>query len=321
MKRAEFIYKMSSLMLMNYFESPVLKLGKSNQVIKIGVVADVHQDIIHDGFSRISYFIDQMNEIQPDFIIQLGDFALPRKQNQHFLDKWNSFKGVRYHVLGNHDMRDFGFTKEETMNWWDMKERFYSFDLKDIHFIILDGNDENPKPWTGYNRYIGDQQLKWLESDLEKTNKPSIIFSHQSLEAKGGIENRLMIQKIMNSHNSKNGKKSKVIACFSGHHHEDYFKKTDETYFIQINSMSYKWVGDNYQYKRFPDHIEKTFPMVSRTCPYLEPLFSVIEIDKKNQTLKVFGNKTTFIPPTPKDLGIKDHHKMKPTISDLNLTT
>jgi hypothetical protein len=48
---------------------------------------------------------------------------------------------------------------------------------------VLDGNDENPKPWNGYVRYIGSEQKKWLINDLKNNSKPCILFSHQSLEA------------------------------------------------------------------------------------------------------------------------------------------
>ena len=34
-----------------------------NNKLKIGIVADVHQDIIHDGFSRLSFFINAMKNI------------------------------------------------------------------------------------------------------------------------------------------------------------------------------------------------------------------------------------------------------------------
>jgi len=83
---------------------------ESGQKVRIGIVADVHQDIIHDGYARMRYFIEDMNIRKPDFIIQLGDFVMPRKRNQPFLDAWNEFDGPGYHVLGNHDMKDFGFT-------------------------------------------------------------------------------------------------------------------------------------------------------------------------------------------------------------------
>ena len=71
---------------------------KAREKVKIGIVADIHQDIIHDGYARMRFFIDDMNIRKPDFIIQMGDFVLPRKRNQPFLDTWNEFEGPRYHV-------------------------------------------------------------------------------------------------------------------------------------------------------------------------------------------------------------------------------
>ena len=123
--------------------------NESTKVSKltIGLVADVHQDTIHDGFTRMRYFIDEMKKRKPDMLLQLGDFAVPRPRNQPFLDTWNEFEGPRYHVLGNHDM-DHKFTKEQTMKWWGMKERYYSFDQHGWHFIVLDGNKPGA-PWIG----------------------------------------------------------------------------------------------------------------------------------------------------------------------------
>ena len=106
------------------------------------MVADVHQDIIHDGYERLRYFMDDMNERQPDFTFQLEDFALPYKDNEPFLDIWKSYKNPTYHVLGNHDMDD-GFKREETMAWWGMKERYYAFESNGFHFVVLDGNKKD----------------------------------------------------------------------------------------------------------------------------------------------------------------------------------
>jgi len=72
--------------------------------LKIGMVADVHQDIIHDGVARLRFFVDDMKKRNPDFLIQMGDFALPHSFNQPFLDVWNEFEGPKYHILGNHGM-------------------------------------------------------------------------------------------------------------------------------------------------------------------------------------------------------------------------
>ena len=41
---------------------------------------------------------------------------------------------------------DDGFKKEETMAWWGMKERYYTFDTHGFHFVVLDGNKKDV-PW------------------------------------------------------------------------------------------------------------------------------------------------------------------------------
>ena len=145
--------------------------------MKIGLIADLHQDIIHDGEERLSAFINSANDKQADFIIQMGDFCIPREQNKEIMKIWDEFKNPSYHILGNHDT-DLGYSKMQAMEFWDMKKRYYSFDAHGYHFIVLDGNDENPKPWSGYNRYIGKEQQEWLKKDLADTSLSSFVFSH-----------------------------------------------------------------------------------------------------------------------------------------------
>ena len=319
MKRRDFIIKALKGSVLVSVPLSLSSFDLKKNKLKIGIVADVHQDIIHDGVSRLSLFISVMKKRKPDFIIQLGDFSLPREQNQPFIDKWNSFNGPKYHVLGNHDMGDYGYKKEETMKWWKMQKRYYSFDLNGFHLIVLDGNDENPKPWNGgYHRYIGAKQKLWLKNDLKKTLKPTILFSHQSLESKGGIANRKEIRNIIENSITKSGH-PKVVACLSGHHHTDYLKSINKIPYIQINSMSYKWVGDKYKYSRFSKQIEEVFPNLNKTCPYKEPLYTVLTLDPEQEMLHLEGKKTSFIPPNPIDLKIPNAEKMRPIISERTL--
>ena len=293
---------------------------KAWEKVRIGMVADVHQDIIHDAYARMRFFIDDMNIRKPDFVIQLGDFALSRKRNQPFLDTWNEFEGPRYHVLGNHDMKDLGYTREQTMDWWQMKKPYYSFDHGEFHFIVLDGNEQNPEPWTAlYPRYIGAEQQEWLQKDLEETSKPTVVFSHQSLESpNGGIANNKEIRKILEGQKTSSGQ-VKTIACLSGHHHADYIRGINGIEYIQINSMSYKWVGSEFEYKRFGLHIEQTYPAVRNTCPYIDPLYTVLTLDPAENTLHLLGRETGFISPTPKEIGIPNAENMSPTITEINL--
>ncbi|MHC4328471.1 MAG: metallophosphoesterase family protein, partial [Planctomycetota bacterium] len=126
------------------------------------------------------------------------------------------------------------------------KKRYYSFDTGGFHFVVLDGNDvkkENRAP--GYPRFIGAEQLDWLKADLESTDNFTFLFSHQSLENTRSIENNAEVRVALEDANKAAGFQ-KVVASFSGHHHIDFVKTINNIHYIQINIISYKWVGENH---------------------------------------------------------------------------
>jgi len=284
--------------------------------IRFGLCADVHKDVIHDADKRLKIFIDRMNREKVDFIMQLGDFCRPYDYNQDFLDLWNQFQGPRFHVLGNHDT-DGGFTREQTLEFWGAKDKYYSFDLSGYHFVVLDGNDKKQGAAGGYPRYIGQQQAEWLKNDLSKTNSRAFIFSHQSIENTGGLENGQAIRSILQEANSQAGFK-KVVACFSGHHHADYYAVIEGIYYIQINSMSYEWLGADYKHARFSEEIEKAHPWVSYTAPYRDALYAIVTI-RSDAAIEINGIQSQWIRPGPSELGVPEQdesNKSTPKISD-----
>ena len=94
--------------------SPELTKGKV--LARIGICTDLHQDIIPDAPQRLQAFITEMNELKPDFIVQMGDLCEPKPSNQVIMDIWNQFKGAKYHVIGNHDT-DGGFTHNQVVSF------------------------------------------------------------------------------------------------------------------------------------------------------------------------------------------------------------
>lgn len=284
--------------------------------IEIGLIADIHQDVIHDGEERLQAFLDVATNRNPDFIVQMGDFCIPHDYNKGFMARWNSYHGDKYHILGNHDM-DHGFSKEQTMAFWGMPERYYSFDKKGVHFIVLDGNDQNPQPWDGYKRYIGDVQKQWLINDLAKTRKPTVVFSHQTLELgeTGGIANFKEIQNILEKANMEAGFK-KVLCCLSGHHHTDFMNKINDIYYVQINSASYYWLGGDYKTIRYNEVIDKNYPWIKYTVPYKEPLFTFMTI--KNNKIIIEPRKTEFVGPGPDELGMTERHPHEPIVPTIS---
>ncbi len=291
--------------------------GRNFHTIRFGLCADVHKDVIHDADIRLKIFIDRMDREKVDFIMQLGDFCRPYDYNQGFLDIWNQFQGTRFHVLGNHDT-DGGFTREQTLEFWEAKDKYYSFDLGGYHFVVLDGNDKKKQGAAGgYPRYIAEQQAEWLKNDLLKTNSPTFIFSHQSIENAGGVENGQAIRRIIEEANREAGFR-KVLACFSGHHHADYYAVIEDIYYIQINSMSYEWLGADYKHARFSEEIEKAHPWVSYTAPYRDALYAIVTI-RPEGTIEIDGIQSEWIRPSPSELGVpeqEESNKSTPKISD-----
>ena len=274
-----------------------------NKPFRFGIIADVHKDIMHDADERLSAFIAEMKKGKVDFIVQLGDFCVPKEGNKGFLDIWNSFDGPRYHVLGNHDT-DGGYKREETVAWWKMTARYYSFDRSGVHFVVLDGNDRPENHAGGYPRFIADDQVEWLRKDLAATNLPTILFIHQSLERPddGGVQNGAAVRKVLEQANADAGKR-KVVACFSGHHHRDYVRQINDIVYPQINSASYHWVGGNFLKVRYSEEIDKAHPYIKYTVPYKDPIFALVTIDNARGFLSIEGRRSSFVGPAPWELG------------------
>lgn len=298
--------------------------AKNNGRVKFGVCTDVHLPTMHDAGQRITTFINSMKEEQPDFIIELGDFATPDPKFAPYFAIWNSFTGDKYHVIGNHEM-DGGYSREKTMAYLEMEKSYYSFDKKGFHFIVLDGNDKKNPEAKGYKQFIAEEQLNWLKKDLAATNHPIIIFSHQGLvEYKGadetyGIENWQQVQGILNDHNASHPGK-KVVACFNGHTHYDDAVNVNGIWFITITSMSYHWLGEKYVHETFGEEVDKQFKWIKYTAPFRDPLFATVEISAGG-TLKIKGKKSEWVGKTPWELGYPETQKkfMRPAISDRKL--
>ncbi|MEM7372089.1 MAG: metallophosphoesterase [Bacteroidota bacterium] len=301
---------------------------ESEAELTIGLVADAHQDIMHDCEERLAAFVAATLERQTDVNIQLGDFCFPIPDNKPFLNIWNQYKGPKYHVLGNHDMDVC--TKAEVMDYWGMEAPHYSFDLKGYHFVVLDANflylEGRFSDYAHGNFYIDDafrtwihpEQIDWLGADLRATNLPTIVFSHQGLAHDlWGVKNRRQIQLLLEAANEEAGF-SKVIACFNGHNHVDDCRKINGIYYVEMNSLSYQWLGEKYQcFTRYPKEIYERKPNLSKVAPFRDPLYALITLSKGKIVIE--GIESRWIGPSPSELGLpKNFYSIpySPEISD-----
>lgn len=285
---------------------------KDERTIKFGICSDVHLPTMHDSEKRISTFIDSMKSLRPDFIIELGDFVIPKKKYDYMFSIWSSFPGPKYHVIGNHEM-DGGTSLDEALAYRKMKSSFYTFSRNGFKFIVLDGNDKKHQDQKGYRSYMGKHQISWLEEELESAKDPVIIFSHQGIGTdpknpgeRYSIENSEEVRKILETHNIISAQK--VIACFNGHTHHDYAEEINEIWYITINSMAYKWLGEDYECIRYSERVDKDYKWIKYTAPYKDPLFAVVEISTSGY-IKILGKKSEYVGPSPWELGYPEHLK------------
>lgn len=269
--------------------------------LRIALITDVHQDVIHDAADRLRAFITQATAWQAHAVMELGDFCIPKPANRPFADIFESFPGKRFHVLGNHDMDD-GFTREQAVAFHRMPCRYHSFDLGGIHGVILDGNDTPPGHQSGYPSHIADDQIDWLRDDLAKTELPVFIFSHQSLERPNCIRSQEKVRAVLESARRADGSR-KVAACLNGHWHINHSRGINGIPYIHLNSASYYWVGSKFARERLPAEIHTRHPHLAFTAPYQKPLFTLLEVDFTKRRFTLAASQSTWLGPSPQEIG------------------
>lgn len=275
--------------------------------ITFGLCADVHQDVMHDAPARLTAFVEAMDRRSASFIAQLGDFCVPKPANREFLDVFHSFSGEHFHVLGNHDtdadnLTKNGYGRDETRAFWGMEAGHYSFVRGGIRFIALDGNDPPGTGSTDYPRHVGRDQLLWLEHELDVTREPVILLSHQSAENEEGLDNAAEVREILERANADAGSQ-RVLACFSGHHHLNYAQSVAGIPYVQVNSMSYFWVGETCENFAYPREVHERAPMLQFTAPYRDPIWTTVTIDPSAGEIRIEGMESVWAGEPPEALG------------------
>ncbi len=265
--------------------------------VTLGVISDLHHDLIPDGKERLNGFLKEVSKRKPQAIIQMGDFAFPSEKNQELVNLFNEAHPNLFHVLGNHDM-DEGFSKEDCLKSWGMPSSYYSKEVSGFKLIVLDGNDiGSPTHKGGYASYIGPVQQEWLKSELESSELPVVIISHQPIAGVYPIDNTVEIQNILSTFSEK------IILAINGHAHVTQHLVVGGVNYVHINSASYYWVGAKFKHKSYPDSVHEIYPSLEFACPYESSLFAFLTIDPVSNKVTVRGKKTKWIGPNPSELG------------------
>ncbi len=258
---------LSLLFMVECNSSRAPKTSEAEVGFTFAFLTDIHLQPELNAVAGFQMAIDTINQIRPDFVLTGGDLVMDAlDQSYGRVDSlYNLYKEVSghldmpvYNTVGNHEV--YGWHRDEEgieehpefgkkMFETRMGERFYSFDHKGWHFIVLDAIYRGEE-----GHYIGkidQEQINWLKSDLLKVDSqtpiamsvhiPFITSSTQltqgSLAANtegGVISNSLEVLSLFLEHNLR--------LVLQGHLHflEDIYVQ-NQVHFITAGAVCGRW--------------------------------------------------------------------------------
>lgn len=246
---------------------------KSKKVLRIAHITDVHIRPEHDAPNRFGQCMKEIKKHKVDFFLNGGDTIYAADYShitrERVNEQWKIWQECRHAIkeyevhscLGNHDMwwaapdkQDAMYGKAHVVKQLETPGRYYSFDKKGWHFVILDSNNKNAGS-------LDDEQRQWLEKDLSDlpSGRPVLCLSHYPIMAVctildgGNHTDSKYINELFYKH------KDKKISCLSGHIHlQDRAEYNGVHYFCNGALSGYWWEdGDKdsagkYYYKQTP---------------------------------------------------------------------
>ena len=201
MKRKSFLQTTAAVIGAGFLPSFSKAETLKKRPIRFAHLTDIHVKpgiIPETGMAKALQHVQSLKD-RPDFIINGGDLIMDaleadkaKTQTQwdlakNILQKENSLP--IYHTIGNHDIwgwfiknnrpeDDKLYSKAWVLETLQMKNRYYSFDKANWHFIVLDSTQLNPA--GGYIGKLDPEQFDWLQQDLKNTPSSQyiIIISH-----------------------------------------------------------------------------------------------------------------------------------------------
>jgi len=197
--------------------SPAVKPPPERDIFTVAIIGD-RTGGEPSGLRFLEGAIHEINQLNPDFVIHLGDMVQGYTRDQdEWLREYEEFMSYMekldvhwYPVAGNHDVFTPIWDTEDRTYENLYKELFgplrYSFDYKNSHFVVM-YTDEAMTSVPA----VSSEQIEWLRQDLEGAQKENIfIFLHKPVWRYEGNEWDLVHDVI---------KEFPVRAVIAGHFH------------------------------------------------------------------------------------------------------
>jgi predicted phosphodiesterase len=214
--------------------------------VQFGLISDVQYAEKPEAIGKhyalslhaLSNCVMELNQKDLDFTIQLGDIIDGGQNAEKELKAinmvYNQLRMPHYHVLGGHDFE--GLDRQITMALLGLNRGYYSFDIKQWHFIILNTYAAISLNASESGGGLDEEQLLWLNQELSQAqnqNKSVIVFGHLPLIEKTGrytVWNAAKVIKVFEKY-------SCVKAYFSGHLHDNWGVLQNDIHYIVVEAM------------------------------------------------------------------------------------
>ncbi len=197
--------------------------------LRLGIVTDLHHGRDTGkvrgpkALSLLSNIAERMHGLELDAVIDLGDRLTDEDlitDRQRLLELAREFKRLpypRHHISGNHDL----LPKADQEAILEANLSTHALDKGGWTLVFLETGDGTP------GGSLTPATLSWLETTLERTNLPVVVFSHQPLHGQW-LQGNPYFEEAYKDHACAKGadaartiieQSGKVQLCVSGHAH------------------------------------------------------------------------------------------------------
>jgi hypothetical protein len=204
-----------------------LKINNDPGTFRFAIVSDRTGGPRDGVFERA---VDQLNMLQPEFVVCVGDLIQGGTENLAKLNKqWKEFNGwigklemPFFYVVGNHDIAN----AVQDQKWREQfGRRYYHFTYKNVLFLLLNTED-SPQPKAAGN--FSAEQIAYAKQvlDANRNVRWTLVFLHKPVWTYAGVAKTgwLDIEQAL---------RGRPYTVFAGHKHNyERFVRNGQKYFM-----------------------------------------------------------------------------------------
>jgi len=237
-------------------------------LFSFGIITDVHHcnaepegsRFYNESLHRLKEAVTSLKADSADFLINLGDLIDRDYASFEPVLKIIDSSGLRtFHCLGNHDFSVDARYKKRLPLQMPGKNGYYSFNVDNFKFIILNGNEVSTYAQSGkaaikkteeyieslkaegmanaldWNGGLGIKQLEWLGLQLdEASSKKEKVFIVCHFPTYPENNHNLLNYREVNA---LLGNYHNIIAWFNGHNHAGNYGNFNMIHFVNLKAM------------------------------------------------------------------------------------